>query len=347
MARRNIVVLGASGMLGRALCGELERRGQHFVAPGRADVDLSVSPARLEDALDPYLAGHVAGRIARPGNDHGDDHRDGPGNDRGDGRGDFRGDDRGDGRGERHLAATPSTEDATWLINCAAATDVDGAENAESDALRVNGLAVRALAEACKRRGALLVHFSTDYVFDGTSTAPYEPSAERSPLNAYGRSKALGEDLLAASSCEHLVLRTSWLYAPWGMNFVRTMLRLFQEERVVRVVDDQWGRPSSCQDVARATLDLLELGQRGTVHVAGATVCSWYEFARAIHDRVARDAAAPMARLDPCTTADHPRPARRPRCAVLDVGRTERLLGPLPTLSDSLERVLRELLRSP
>lgn len=230
------------------------------------------------------------------------------------------------------------------VVNCAAWTDVDGAETREAEANAVNGTGVGRLANACAKQGALLIHYSTDYVFSGEATAPYPVDAPGEPVNAYGRSKALGEQLLAASGCNYLLLRTSWLYAPWAKNFVRTIADLAKKRDHLRVVEDQWGRPTSAEHLARTSLALQrQLGTPGrelrrTFHVTDGGACNWFEFARAIAAQV-----APQCRVNPCLAAEFPRPARRPRYSVLDIADTEVEVGPMPLWQDNLADVLRRL----
>jgi dTDP-4-dehydrorhamnose reductase len=230
------------------------------------------------------------------------------------------------------------------VVNCAAWTDVDGAETREAEAAAVNGTGVGRLAAACAARGALLLHYSTDYVFSGEASAPYPvDAATGEPVNAYGRSKALGEKLLAASGCRYLLLRTSWLYAPWAKNFVRTIADLAKKRDHLRVVEDQWGRPTSAEHLAQASLALWrrfagDASVRRTFHVTDGGSCSWFEFARAIVAQV-----APQCRVEPCLAAEFPRPARRPRYSVLDIAETEAVVGPMPPWQDNLADVLRRL----
>jgi dTDP-4-dehydrorhamnose reductase len=224
------------------------------------------------------------------------------------------------------------------VINCAAWTDVDGAETNEEAATAVNGLAVGTVGGLCRESGARLLHFSTDYVFDGTAKTPYRTDAEPRPINAYGRGKAVGEALLErerAAGLEALLIRTSWLYAPWGRNFVRTISRLAHEKPVLRVVDDQRGRPSAAKIVARASLDLVGEGRTGVLHVTDGGACTWFEFARTIAEY-----ANPRCRVEACTSADFPRPARRPAYGVLDLSETEGMIGPMRHWTESLARVL-------
>lgn len=225
------------------------------------------------------------------------------------------------------------------VINCAAYTNVDGAEAEESTATVVNGTAVGILAARCREVGATLVHYSTDYVFDGLATSPYGVAEERRPMNAYGRSKAVGEELLEASGCDFLLLRTSWLYAAHGNNFVRTIAKLAGERESLRVVNDQVGRPTCADQLVMTTMAMLRAGARGVHHATDAGQCSWHEFATAIAART-----NPMCRVDPCTSAEFPRPAKRPAYSVLDIGQTERLAGPLPHWRTTLEQTLNRLL---
>lgn len=228
------------------------------------------------------------------------------------------------------------------VINCAAWTDVDGAETREAEATAVNGAGTGRLAQACRRVGARLVHFSTDYVFNGTASAPYPTDAPRDPVNAYGRSKAVGEQLLEESGCRYLLIRTSWLYAPWAKNFVRTIAELARKRDSLRVVADQRGRPTSAEALAVASLALSARTAGATsgltFHLTDAGECSWFEFAREIGARV-----APACQVVACLAAEYPRPARRPAYSVLDLAPAEALLGPLQPWREALAEVLGRL----
>lgn len=227
------------------------------------------------------------------------------------------------------------------VINCAAWTDVDGAEADEPAAARLNGGAVGDVAAACLRHGATLVHYSTDYVFDGRGTRPYPVDAPINPVNAYGRSKAIGEHLISEARRDGLsamILRTSWLYAPWGKNFVRTIARAARERNTLRVVNDQRGRPTSSEHLAEATLAMLDAGARGVFHVTDGGEATWFDFAA----RIAAT-ANPACRVEPCTTAEFPRPAARPAYSVLDLSRTEALIGARPQWRERLSGVLARL----
>lgn len=221
------------------------------------------------------------------------------------------------------------------VINCAAYTDVDGAESDQGTAHALNADAPAHLGRACARTGALLVHYSTDYVFDGTATDPYGINDAVCPTTVYGRTKADGEDAIRNSGAEHLILRTSWLFAPWGRNFVLTMMRLLLERDEVAVVRDQRGRPTSCRTLARATADLMDAGARGTLHACNSGDCTWFDLAL----RIKLETSA-TGRVIACTSKAFPRPAQRPHYSVLDLADTERLIGPLPDWHASLDRAI-------
>jgi dTDP-4-dehydrorhamnose reductase len=222
------------------------------------------------------------------------------------------------------------------VINCSAYTDVDGAEAHEADAAAINADGVARVAERCKKSGALLVHYSTDYVFDGEASSPYRCDEPRRPQNAYGRTKARGEELIVSSGATHLILRTSWLYAPWGKNFVDTIARLCREKPSMRIVHDQRGRPTSAQYLAARSLDLLRKNASGIYHVTDGGECSWFEFAQAI-----AQAVSGTAKLEPCTADEFARPAKRPAYSVLDLSTTEALIGPSRDWRENLHDVLR------
>ena len=217
------------------------------------------------------------------------------------------------------------------IVNAAAYTAVDKAESEEAAARAVNALAPAVLAEEARRVGALLVHYSTDYVFDGAKHGPYVETDATNPLGAYGRTKLEGEQAVAASGCDHLILRTSWIYAPRGRNFMLTMLRLARERDTLRVVDDQHGAPTTSLALARATLAILGAGAsrpdameraraaRGVYHATASGETTGYGFAQAIFDACKARAGdgLPMPTLVPITTREYPTPARRPANSVL------------------------------
>jgi dTDP-4-dehydrorhamnose reductase len=216
---------------------------------------------------------------------------------------------------------TPGTR---WVVNCAAYTLVDAAEDHEELANEVNGHAVGRLAHRCKTVGAQLIHYSTDYVFDGTATEPYATDHERSPINAYGRSKALGEELLERSGVQHLLVRSSWLYAPWGKNFVLTIRDLARARSALRVVNDQRGRPTDSRRLAEVSLALVDKGSRGIFHVTDSGECTWFDLAALVASMI-----NPDCRVEPCTSEEFPRPAPRPSYSVLDITETEKIVGRL------------------
>lgn len=224
------------------------------------------------------------------------------------------------------------------VINCAAWTDVDSAQANPQAANEVNGRAVGELIKRCAEVGALLVHYSTDYVFQGDGR-PLAVDESREPLNAYGRSKEIGEELLDAFPTCFLLIRTSWLYAPWGHNFVRTIARLAREKPLLKVVNDQRGRPTSAEHLVAVSLALLERGCTGPFHATDGGECTWFEFACQI---VALTAPG-KCRVEPCTSAEFPRPASRPAYSVLDLTPTESLLGPMRHWKENLADVIRRL----
>ena len=225
------------------------------------------------------------------------------------------------------------------VINCSAFTDVDGAETREAEATAINGAGVALLASLSRRVGALLLHFSTDYVFDGLATSPYTVDHPIAHVNAYGRSKVAGEAAIRESGCEYLLVRTSWLYAPWAKNFVLTMLALGREKESIRVVDDQVGRPTSATSLARLSLELADRGARGTFHGTDGGQCSWHELAC----EVMRLSASPC-RVAACRSDEFRREAARPAYSVLDLAKTEALLGPSRDWHDNVADVVAEVL---
>lgn len=227
-----------------------------------------------------------------------------------------------------------------WVINAAAYTAVDRAETEQKMAEAVNGLAPGYIAEEAARRGIALVHVSTDYVFAGTATAPYREEDPVAPMNAYGEGKLRGEEGVLASGAHSLVLRTQWLFGRGGRSFPRAMWERATARLPTRVVNDQVGRPTYTRDLAAATWRLVERRASGIVHATNSgNPVSWFEVARAVFARAGAEAL-----LSPCTTADYPMPARRPRYSVLCTDRLESLLsGSLPDWRDALDRFLDEL----
>lgn len=204
------------------------------------------------------------------------------------------------------------------IVNCAAYTNVEQAEEDEATAERINCRAAGNLAAAAKECGATLIHVSTDYVFDGTGHIPYREDMPTSPLGAYGRTKLAGEEAVAASGCRYLIFRTAWLYSQYGNNFLRTMLRLTSERDTLQVVFDQAGTPTYAGDLALAIFSIIEAGRyagnEGVYHFSNEGVCSWYDFAVEIAAAAGHD----KCRIRPCHTAEFPTKAARPAYSVLD-----------------------------
>ena len=213
------------------------------------------------------------------------------------------------------------------IVNAAAYTAVDRAESEPALAGAINARAPEVLAAEARRLDALLIHYSTDYVFDGASQAPYDEDAAPNPLNVYGESKLAGERAIGASGAAHLVLRTSWVYGWRGQNFLLTMKRLGAEREELRIVADQFGVPNWSRALAEATATLLRGGvaalaeRSGTYHMSARGRASWYDFACAIFNCAARPSLVPIA------TADYPTAARRPASAVLATAKFERTFG--------------------
>jgi len=227
------------------------------------------------------------------------------------------------------------------IFNAGAYTAVDLAEKETDDAAAVNARAPGILAEEAKRIGAVLIHYSTDYVFDGTRTTPYPETAPTSPLNVYGATKLEGERAIAAVGGNALVFRTSWVYGMRGRNFLLTIRKLAAERDELRIVSDQIGVPNWCRSLAEATVKIA--GERpsaladnaGVYHLSATGAASWYDFARAI----VGDVATP--RVVPIATADYPLPARRPAYGVLDTALFQATFGfALPGWGDELARCL-------
>lgn len=213
----------------------------------------------------------------------------------------------------------------TIVVNCAAYTRVDDAESHAAVANAVNGSSVQLLAEAANRVDALLVQISTDFVFDGRKTTPYEINDPPSSLSAYGRSKQLGEQA-ATHARKHLIVRTAWLFGTHGNNFVEAIRKqIVKGTNPLRVVNDQRGRPTYTPHLAEALIRLVNLDARGIVHYADAPDCTWYDFARAIVEELGADVT-----VKPVSTEDFPRPAPRPAYSVLSTERYERLTGVKP-----------------
>jgi dTDP-4-dehydrorhamnose reductase len=228
------------------------------------------------------------------------------------------------------------SEQPSAVVNCAAYTAVDDCETDEEAAAAVNATAVGHLARACNETGAALVQISTDYVFDGTGNRPYREDDPVAPASAYGRTKLLGERA-ARSAEKHVVVRTAWLYGHGGRHFVGAIQKQLEAGRKsLRVVADQHGSPTFCDDLAAAILDLLSVRATGVVHAVNAGTTSWHGFAAEIVRLLGADAA-----VVPVSTDEFPRPAPRPAYSGLDTTRLEHLIGrTIPTWQDGLARYL-------
>ena len=202
-----------------------------------------------------------------------------------------------------------------YCINCAAYTAVDKAESEEPIAKAINVTGAKNLALACKDNGATLIHISTDFVFDGKQTKPYTEQDKEKPLGVYGETKLLGENEIATSLKEHIIIRTSWLYSEHGHNFLKTMLRLGKEKNELNVVADQIGTPTYAKDLAQVIMTIIKTGNTsyGTYHYSNEGVASWYDFARAIFDE-----SQTQIMLIPIKSEAFPTPAERPRYSILD-----------------------------
>ncbi len=240
------------------------------------------------------------------------------------------------------------------VVNTAAYTAVDRAEEEEALATRVNGDGPRALAMACADVGIPIIHLSTDYVFDGAREGAYDENDTVGPLGAYGRSKLAGEIGVRAACAHHVILRTAWVFSAHGKNFVKTMLRLAADKPELRVVADQHGCPTAAHDIARVVVEIarqvVQDGRAdawGTYHLAGAGPTTWHGFARAIIDaQAARTGKRPP--VHAIATADFPTPARRPANAVLCTDRLCRTFGVVPRpWTDTLAEVIAEVMDAP
>ena len=242
------------------------------------------------------------------------------------------------------LAAGIEAERPDLIVNAAAYTAVDAAEDDEAAAIAVNATAPAALAAAARRLGIALVHFSTDYVFDGApatsadGTRPdYDETHPPAPQGAYGRSKLAGEEAIRSSGCAHFIFRTAWVYANRGRNFLNTMERLAAERDTLRIVDDQIGCPTWARSLADATAQILAAGWAqggveavartgGPYHLACAGAASWFQFASAIFSQRAAE-GRPVPRLEAITTREYPTRAKRPAWSVLDCQKASATFG--------------------
>ncbi len=221
------------------------------------------------------------------------------------------------------------------VVNASAWTDVDGAEEQEELATQANAHAVTQIAQHCADAGSTLITYSTDYVFAGKATTPYTKDEKIDPINAYGRSKAAGEEQLNESDANIILIRTSWVYAPWGTNFVRTIDALAQSRDELSVVNDQQGRPTNAIELAKNSLKLYLAGALNTWHLTDAGECTWFDFASELIAQQDHRCA-----VSPCTSDQFPRPARRPAYSTLDISESVNLIGPIEDWKSGLRSVL-------
>lgn len=242
------------------------------------------------------------------------------------------------------LAALLDRVQPTVVVNAAAYTAVDRAEEDRDAAFRANAEAPGVLARWCAQAGVPLVHYSTDYVFDGQGTRPYREDDATAPLGVYGASKLVGEQAVRAAGGRHLIFRTAWVYASHSANFLRTMLRVGAERDVLRVVADQIGTPTPAALIADVTAQALQHdgALSGTWHLTAKGETSWHGFAEAIYAEAVAAGVLPRApKVEAITTAEYPTPAKRPAYSHLDVAKLERDFGvALPSWQDGLKRVI-------
>jgi dTDP-4-dehydrorhamnose reductase len=233
--------------------------------------------------------------------------------------------------------------EVAYIINCAAYTAVDKAEDNEILCLRINSEAVRNLGEVASALRIRIIHISTDYVFDGTNSIPYVETDYTCPVSAYGRSKQIGEQILRSVCHEALIIRTSWLYSEYGDNFVKTMLRLGREKDSLSVVFDQVGSPTYAGDLAAAIMSIIDSAEAGNFcagifHYSNEGVCSWYDFALKIFQL-----AGVNCRVAPIDTKDYPTRAIRPQYSVLNKGKIKNAYGlTIPHWEESLRLMLQK-----
>ncbi|MBK8166543.1 MAG: dTDP-4-dehydrorhamnose reductase [bacterium] len=232
-----------------------------------------------------------------------------------------------------------------WVVHCAAWTDVDGAEARYAEALAANGAATAHLARACGAAGCGLTYVSTDYVFDGRGrggdpTEGYDEDDPLSPVNAYGRTKAAGEDATRAMRGSWQIVRTSWLFGDGRVNFVKTIRRLLAERETLQVVDDQRGCPTYAEDLADVLARLVSGRHRGIFHATNRGACTWHELAQATAAAVGADPD----RITPCGSGQYPRPAARPACSILRSRRLEEAgCPPRPAWRDAVAHYIARL----
>ena len=250
--------------------------------------------------------------------------------------------------GENAIATDAYTLDITkpivWdepfdiIINCAAYTNVDGAEDNPDMAEEINVSGTKNLVEFAKRKNVPLVHISTDYVFDGMSVKPYKETDAVCPQSVYGKTKEAGEQYVRQYE-KHFIVRTAWLYGKYGKNFVKTIMHVAKEKGELKVVSDQIGCPTNAEDLAKQILRLVETDAYGTYHCTGSGMCSWYDFAC----EIIRLSNIPCV-VSPCVTGEFPAKAKRPAYSVLDNTKLERVTGAkMPDWKDSIAKFIHTL----
>ena len=228
------------------------------------------------------------------------------------------------------------------IINCAAFTNVDQAEKEEESAFKINTEGLQNLIDFAENKNISIIHFSTDYVFEGQSAETYPEESVTNPIGIYGNSKLKGEVRLSKSSCENVTIRISWLFSPFGKNFVKTIARIAKEKSVLEVVDDQWGRPTYGIDLARNILKLISNDTMHTfsiLHYANQGVCTWKEFADAIVNELECKTI-----IQGISTSAYPTLAKRPNYGILNTERIEKELGvTIPMWQKSLKKCMQIL----
>lgn len=247
---------------------------------------------------------------------------------------------------DREAVRTFVTEnDINIIINCAAYTNVEKAEEESERAMLLNATAPANLAQAMKEVEGLLIHISTDYVFGGDGDKPYTEEQPTAPTSVYGTTKLRGEEAIESSGCRYIIIRTAWLYSAYGNNFLKTMLRLTSERERISVVDDQIGTPTYAADLAATIIAIIESGKAehnvGIYHFSNEGVCSWYDFAR----EIARVAGNTHCEICPCLSSEYPSKVTRPAYSVLDKGKIRRTFNvAVPYWTESVARCINKLM---
>ncbi len=240
------------------------------------------------------------------------------------------------------ISAMVSAEKVDVIVNCAAYTNVDKAEDDEAFANLLNNIAVGYLAKAAKENSATLIHISTDYVFDGSAHIPYTEEQPTAPIGVYGVTKLAGEQSVIESGCNYIIIRTSWLYSQWGGNFVKTMQRLTAERDELKVIFDQVGTPTYAGDLADAIGVIIatdQLDKSGTYHFSNEGVCSWYDFAQAIAEKSGNEC-----NIKPIHSDEFPAKVTRPHYSVLDKTKIKETFGiEIPYWTASLDKCINDL----